>query len=301
MYLLRLRERQRLRPPCRIGPSTRRRSRLHSTRAGRIFPGPQHAGTSLGWSAEHRRPESTPFEPELGHSSVGKRRRQASSPVAPAVPSRAAFSFPARLGRETNAVAGIAMFSHQSARLGAGRPLLRLPGRGVAAPDRRGAERRCRLPGRRAPRHAAGAGRDARRHVVRRHPRRRRVLRIATASSNWLVFGVPYYVGALLFAWMFARRARDGRALHHPRPARSRTTAAARRMVGALAVFVIAAPAAYVLMLGTLFAAMVHAAARAVRDRGRGVLALLHRPRRPARGGAQRPGAVRAHVPGLRR
>ena len=26
--------------------------------------------------------------------------------------------------------------------------------------------------------------------------------------SNWLVFGVPYYVGALLFAWLFARRAR---------------------------------------------------------------------------------------------
>ncbi|TMQ71901.1 MAG: sodium:solute symporter family protein, partial [Candidatus Eisenbacteria bacterium] len=26
--------------------------------------------------------------------------------------------------------------------------------------------------------------------------------------SNWLVFGVPYYVGALLFALCFARRAR---------------------------------------------------------------------------------------------
>ena len=27
--------------------------------------------------------------------------------------------------------------------------------------------------------------------------------------ANWLVFGVPYYVGALLFAWAFARRARE--------------------------------------------------------------------------------------------
>src|SRR5262247_863381 len=27
--------------------------------------------------------------------------------------------------------------------------------------------------------------------------------------ANWLVFGVPYYVGALLFAWVFARRARE--------------------------------------------------------------------------------------------
>ena len=45
------------------------------------------------------RPESTPFEPELGHTSVGKRRRQASSPVA-FMPSlcgrRFRFSPPAR-------------------------------------------------------------------------------------------------------------------------------------------------------------------------------------------------------------
>ena len=27
--------------------------------------------------------------------------------------------------------------------------------------------------------------------------------------SNWLVFGVPYYVGALLFAMLFAKRARQ--------------------------------------------------------------------------------------------
>jgi SSS family solute:Na+ symporter len=33
--------------------------------------------------------------------------------------------------------------------------------------------------------------------------------------SNWLVFGVPYYVGALLFAWLLARRAPHGGALHH--------------------------------------------------------------------------------------
>src|SRR5437870_3246211 len=27
--------------------------------------------------------------------------------------------------------------------------------------------------------------------------------------ANWIVFGVPYYIGALLFAWLFARRARQ--------------------------------------------------------------------------------------------
>jgi SSS family solute:Na+ symporter len=73
--------------------------------------------------------------------------------------------------------------------------------------------------------------------------------------ANWVVFGVPYYIGALLFAWAFARRARqaalytlpDLLQLHYGRgPA----------LMGALAVFVTAAPAAYVLMLGTLFSAM---------------------------------------------
>jgi SSS family solute:Na+ symporter len=76
--------------------------------------------------------------------------------------------------------------------------------------------------------------------------------------SNWLVFGVPYYVGALLFAWMFARRARTA-ALYTIPDLLDRSYGRGPAMVGALAVFLIAAPAAYVLMLGTLFAAMVHA------------------------------------------
>lgn len=73
--------------------------------------------------------------------------------------------------------------------------------------------------------------------------------------SNWLVFGVPYYVGALLFALLFAKKARQAElftipdllAKHYgPGPA----------FAGALLVFITSAPAAYVLMLGTLFAAM---------------------------------------------
>src|SRR5437867_6078417 len=75
--------------------------------------------------------------------------------------------------------------------------------------------------------------------------------------SNWLVFGVPYYIGALVFAWVFSRRARkaalytipDLLELHYGR---------APALFGALAVFITSAPAAYVLMLGTLFAAMFH-------------------------------------------
>ncbi|HEY2953686.1 MAG TPA: sodium:solute symporter family protein [Candidatus Eisenbacteria bacterium] len=77
--------------------------------------------------------------------------------------------------------------------------------------------------------------------------------------SNWLVFGVPYYVGALLFALLYARRAREAALytipdllqLHYGR---------APALMGAFTVFIGYAPAAYVLMLGTLFAAMFHLA-----------------------------------------
>jgi SSS family solute:Na+ symporter len=73
--------------------------------------------------------------------------------------------------------------------------------------------------------------------------------------ANWLVFGVPYYVGALLFAWAFARRARESRHFTIPDLLRARFGRGAAT-VGALAVFAQSAPSAYVLMLGTLFAAM---------------------------------------------
>jgi SSS family solute:Na+ symporter len=73
--------------------------------------------------------------------------------------------------------------------------------------------------------------------------------------SNWLVFGVPYYLGALLFALLFARRARR-EALYTLPDLLAARVGRAPALVGALAVFVTSAPAAYVLMLGTLFAAM---------------------------------------------
>ena len=76
--------------------------------------------------------------------------------------------------------------------------------------------------------------------------------------SNWLVFGVPYYVGALLFAWLFARRAREA-ALYTIPDLLERRYGRPSAVVGALAVFVTSAPAAYVLMLGTLIAGMVGA------------------------------------------
>ncbi|MBI1796605.1 MAG: TonB-dependent receptor [Candidatus Eisenbacteria bacterium] len=73
--------------------------------------------------------------------------------------------------------------------------------------------------------------------------------------SNWLVFGVPYYIGALLFAWVFARRARRAELYTLP-DLLDRAYGRGPALIGAATVFLIAAPSAYVLMLGTLFAAM---------------------------------------------
>jgi len=73
--------------------------------------------------------------------------------------------------------------------------------------------------------------------------------------SNWLVFGVPYYIGALLFAILFARRARTA-SLYTIPDLLDRTYGRGPALAGAFAVFVTSAPAAYVLMLGTLAAAM---------------------------------------------
>jgi len=73
--------------------------------------------------------------------------------------------------------------------------------------------------------------------------------------ANWVVFGVPYYLGALLFALLFAKRARAARLYTIP-DLLDRAAGRGPALAGAVAVFVTSAPAAYVLMLGTLFAAM---------------------------------------------
>ncbi len=69
--------------------------------------------------------------------------------------------------------------------------------------------------------------------------------------SNWLVFGVPYYAAAALFAWLLAGRARRSRALSIPDQLHARYGLSAA-VAGAAMVFVMTAPASYVLMLGSL-------------------------------------------------
>lgn len=69
--------------------------------------------------------------------------------------------------------------------------------------------------------------------------------------SNWLVFGLPYYLAAFLFAVFLAGKARqsghytipDQLALAYGKPA---------AVIGAVVVFVNAAPAAYILQIGVL-------------------------------------------------
>ncbi|HET9250661.1 MAG TPA: sodium:solute symporter family protein [Candidatus Eisenbacteria bacterium] len=73
--------------------------------------------------------------------------------------------------------------------------------------------------------------------------------------SNWLVFGVPYYVGAALFALFVAHHARRSRlysvpdqlALAYGRPA---------GLLGAVVIQFMSSPASYVLMLGVLLQLM---------------------------------------------
>ncbi len=69
--------------------------------------------------------------------------------------------------------------------------------------------------------------------------------------SNWLVFGVPYYLYAGIFAAFLAGRARRSQALTVPDMLQERYGRPAA-LVGAGMMFVMTVPAAYVLMLGVL-------------------------------------------------
>lgn len=69
--------------------------------------------------------------------------------------------------------------------------------------------------------------------------------------SNWLVFGVPYYLYAILFALFLARRARRAEVLTLPELLHDRF-GRGPALIGAATIFVMTVPAAYVLMLGVL-------------------------------------------------
>jgi len=69
--------------------------------------------------------------------------------------------------------------------------------------------------------------------------------------SNWLVFGLPYYLAAFLFAMFLAKKARQSR-LHTIPDQLNKAYGKNVSMVGAFFVFITTVPAAYVLQLGVL-------------------------------------------------
>lgn len=69
--------------------------------------------------------------------------------------------------------------------------------------------------------------------------------------SNWLVFGVPYYVGAALFAFLIARRARRSMLYSVPDQLAASYGRGAG-LLGAVVIQFLSSPAPYVLMLGVL-------------------------------------------------
>jgi len=69
--------------------------------------------------------------------------------------------------------------------------------------------------------------------------------------SNWLVFGVPYYIAAFIFAMFIAKKARRLRLYTIPHQL-DRSYGKGPSLLGAFFVFIMTAPAAYVLMLAVL-------------------------------------------------
>lgn len=69
--------------------------------------------------------------------------------------------------------------------------------------------------------------------------------------STWLVFGLPYYVAALLFALFLAKKARESEVLTIPERL-AQTYGNRTATAGAVIIFLMTVPAAYVLMLGVL-------------------------------------------------
>jgi solute:Na+ symporter, SSS family len=70
--------------------------------------------------------------------------------------------------------------------------------------------------------------------------------------SNWLVFGLPYYIAAFLFAFLLAKKARESELLSIP-DRLAQTYGEKAALVGSVMVFIVAVPASYVLMIGVLF------------------------------------------------
>lgn len=70
--------------------------------------------------------------------------------------------------------------------------------------------------------------------------------------SQWLLFGLPFYIFSALFAWLLAGRIRMNKALSLPEAIGNFYGERAGR-VSAVPIFVLVSPAPYILMLGLIF------------------------------------------------
>lgn len=70
--------------------------------------------------------------------------------------------------------------------------------------------------------------------------------------SQWLLFGFPFYVFSVLFAWLLAKKIRNNPALTIPDAVRVEYGDNAANL-SAVGVFILVSPAPYILMLGLLF------------------------------------------------
>jgi len=76
--------------------------------------------------------------------------------------------------------------------------------------------------------------------------------------SQWLIFGLPYYVFALIFAWFLAGKVRSNKALTIPEAMEIRYGKRAGQW-SAVLIFLLVNPAPYILMLGLLLKFMTGA------------------------------------------
>lgn len=70
--------------------------------------------------------------------------------------------------------------------------------------------------------------------------------------SQWLLFGLPFYIFSALFAWLLAGKIRLNKALSIPEAVGNVYGEAAGR-ISAVPIFVLVSPAPYILMLGLIF------------------------------------------------
>lgn len=74
--------------------------------------------------------------------------------------------------------------------------------------------------------------------------------------SQWLIFGVPFYLFTAFFAVLLAGKIRNNKALTIPEALANRYSPLAGR-ISALPIFILVSPAPYILMLGVLFQFMI--------------------------------------------